>query len=87
MKYFIAVAEELSFRCAAARLCITQPPLSRQIQALEENLGVLLFERDNRRIQLTDAGEQFLERARLLLRDSSTSSCSSVSPPPRGSTH
>ncbi|MCW8174027.1 LysR family transcriptional regulator [Verminephrobacter aporrectodeae subsp. tuberculatae] len=70
MKYFIAVAEELSFRCAAARLCITQPPLSRQIQALEENLGVLLFERGNRRIQLTDAGEQFLERARLLLRDS-----------------
>ncbi|ABM57608.1 transcriptional regulator, LysR family [Verminephrobacter eiseniae EF01-2] len=70
LKYFVAVAEELSFRRAATRLCITQPPLSRQIHALEEHLGALLFERGGRRIALTDTGMLFLERARALLRDS-----------------
>jgi len=68
LHYFIAVAEELSFRRAALRLCITQPPLSRQIKALEERLGATLFDRSGRQIALTDAGERFLVQARALIR-------------------
>jgi len=70
LHYFIAVAEELSFRRAALRLCITQPPLSRQIKALEERLGTALFDRSCRKIALTDAGERFLVQARSLVRHS-----------------
>ncbi|WEE75411.1 LysR family transcriptional regulator [Comamonas testosteroni] len=70
LQYFIAVAEELSFRRAALRLCITQPPLSRQIKALEERLGAELFDRSCRQITLTDAGERFLIQARGLVRHS-----------------
>jgi DNA-binding transcriptional LysR family regulator len=70
LKYFVAVAEDLSFRRASARLFITQPPLSRQIKLLEDNLGVRLFERNRQGVRLTDAGERFLEEARALLRDS-----------------
>ena len=70
LQYFIAVAEELSFRRAALRLCITQPPLSRQIKALEERLGAELFDRSCRQITLTDAGERFLAQARGLVRHS-----------------
>lgn len=61
----IAVAEELSFSRAAARLHITQPALSKQIHELELQLGVLLFERDNQRVELTDACRVFIEEARL----------------------
>lgn len=70
LKYFIAVAEELSFRRAAERLCITQPPLSRQIRLLEDALGAQLFVRDRRHVRLTDAGGRFMADARSLLRDS-----------------
>lgn len=67
LKYFIAVAEELNFRKAAERLHMEQPPLSRQIHQLEEELSVELFTRDKRSVSLTEAGEAFLGEARLTI--------------------
>jgi len=63
---FIAVAEELHFGRAAERLNMTQPPLSRQIQKLEKTVGTELLQRDNRKVELTPAGQAFLEEARRL---------------------
>jgi len=67
VRYFIAVAEHLNFRKAAEHLHIAQPPLSRQIRQLEEDLGVALLLRDKRHVQLTTAGQVFLEEARKLV--------------------
>jgi DNA-binding transcriptional LysR family regulator len=67
LKYFIAVAEELSFRQAAQRLHMEQPSLSRQIRQLEEELGVELFQRSKRGVSLAAAGKAFLDEARLTL--------------------
>lgn len=67
VRAFIAVSEELHFGRAADRLRMTQPPLSRQIQRLEATIGVQLFARSNRRVELTDAGEAFLAEARRLI--------------------
>lgn len=67
VRYFIAVAEHLNFRKAAQQLHVAQPPLSRQIRQLEEYLGVALFVRDKRKVELTRAGHAFLEEARKLI--------------------
>jgi DNA-binding transcriptional LysR family regulator len=67
IRYFQRVAAELSFTRAAKALHMAQPPLSRQIKMLEEEIGVELFERIGRGIQLTDAGRYFLDQTDLML--------------------
>lgn len=69
LKYFVAVAEEMNVHRAAARLNISQPPLSLTIKQLEEEIGAALFTREGRGIQITRAGEIFLVEARKILAD------------------
>src|SRR3954447_24015336 len=68
LRYFVAVAEELHFGRAAERLHMSQSPLSRAIRELESQLGVVLFVRTTRRVELTSAGAALLERGRRALR-------------------
>ncbi|MBF7688441.1 LysR substrate-binding domain-containing protein [Acinetobacter rathckeae] len=67
LRYFIAVAEELNFSKAALRLYTAQPSLSQQIKDLEEEIGVRLFNRTKRKVELTEEGVVFLEQARLTI--------------------
>ena len=69
LRYFVAVAEELSFTHAAERLYLSQPALSKQIRGLETTLGARLLDRDSRQVRLTSAGTALLAVARQLLED------------------
>jgi DNA-binding transcriptional LysR family regulator len=68
LRYFVAVAEELHFRKAAERLHVAQPAVSEQVRKLEQELGVMLFNRSQRSVALTPAGTALLEEARHVLR-------------------
>lgn len=70
LRYFVVVAEEENVGRAAERLHVSQSPLSRQIRQLEERLGVTLFQREKKRLRLTEIGRAFLGEARALLRES-----------------
>jgi len=69
LKAFVSVAECRSFSLAAERLFMTQPAISKRVAALEEDLGIALFDRLGRSIELTEAGEKFLVSARRILND------------------
>ncbi|KIP26977.1 LysR family transcriptional regulator [Bacillus thuringiensis] len=67
IRYFLALAEELNFSRAAEKLHIAQPPLSKQIKELEEEIGANLFNRTKRHVELTNAGQVFLDKAYQIL--------------------
>jgi DNA-binding transcriptional LysR family regulator len=73
LKYFLAVADKLNYGRAAERLNVTQPAVTRAVQGLENELGVTLFLRDKRRVQLTPTGRVFADEARGLLAGLETS--------------
>ena len=70
LEYLVAIADELHFHKAAARCFVSQPTLSGQIKKLEQELGVLLIDRSNRQVFMTDAGKAVVEQARTILSDS-----------------
>ncbi len=80
IRYFIAVAEEAHVGRAARRLHIAQPPLSRQIRALEDELGTELFDRTPRGMRLRTEGETFLGHARKIVAEVDAA-CAAVKPP------
>ncbi len=67
LRYFVTVAEEGNIGRAAVRLCVSQPPLTRQIHGLEDELGTPLFARTPRGVRLLPAGEELLPRAKRIL--------------------
>jgi len=67
LRYFIAVAEELSFTKAAKKLRLAQPSLTRQVRNLEDEIGVRLLDRSNNQVVLTEEGQRFLFDAKKLL--------------------
>jgi DNA-binding transcriptional LysR family regulator len=67
LKYFLMLAEELSFVKASEKLFISQPPLSRQIKELEDELGTRLFNRNNKRVEMTEAGRYFQREVKQML--------------------
>ncbi|TIP82377.1 MAG: LysR family transcriptional regulator, partial [Mesorhizobium sp.] len=69
LQYFVAVANQSAFGAAAQELAVSQPSLSKQLATMEAELGIALFERTSRRVQLTPLGEILLPRARAILRD------------------
>jgi len=69
LKYFLTLSDELHFWKTAEKVFISQSSLSRQIKALEDELGISLFERDKRNVKLTDAGVFLKERWSVLLND------------------
>ncbi|HYP77909.1 MAG TPA: LysR family transcriptional regulator [Polyangiaceae bacterium] len=83
IRYFVAVAEEGNVGRAAERLHIAQPPVSRQIQALEAEIGTPLFARTPRGMRLLPSGEEFLHRARRILNavDEATAAARAAGPP------
>jgi LysR family cyn operon transcriptional activator len=69
LRYFVALAEQLSFTVAAEKVHVTQSTLSHQIRQLEDELGCRLFDRENKRVSMTQTGEAFLERVQNALRE------------------
>ncbi len=76
LKYFVAIAEELSFSRAAARVRVAQPALSAQIKTLEDELGVQLLERHSRGVALTEVGKVFLREARAAIQQAERATAS-----------
>ena len=73
LQYFVAVADHGAFGLAARALAVSQPSLSKQLAAMEQELGVILFERTSRRVKLTSPGEKLLPRAKSFCAKSASS--------------